>query len=77
MENNEFQQAVLAQLQMLNTRLDRMDDRLTRLEAGQADIRADIKRLDEKIDQLSTDVGSALVNLADNTDKVIQLKILK
>lgn len=98
MDNHEFQQAVLAQLQMLNTRLDRvdarldamdtrfdamdarldgMDARLDRLEAGQTEIRQDIKRLDTKIDTLSADVGQAMVNLTDNVDKEIHLKIIR
>ena len=70
MDNHEFQQAVLAQLQMLNTRLDR-------LEVGQTEIRQDIKRLDAKIDTLSADVGQAMVNLTDNVDKEIRLKIIR
>lgn len=77
MDNHEFQQAVLAQLQMLNTRLDHVDARLDRLEVGQTEIRQDIKRLDAKIDTLSADVGQAMVNLTDNVDKEIRLKIIR
>ena len=113
MDNNEFQQAVIAQLQMLNTRfdkvdirldsldarldkvesrldkvesrldkvesrLDKVDARLDNLESGQAAIRKDIARLDNRIDTLSSDIGNAMIRLTENVDKeIIKLKIVK
>ena len=113
MDNNEFQQAVIAQLQMLGTRfdkvdarldsldtrlgkvesrldkvearldkvdarLDKVDARLDSLESGQAAIRKDIARLDNRIDMLSSDIGNAMIRLTENVDKeIIKLKIVK
>ena len=99
MDNSEFQQAVITQLQMLNTRfdkvdirldsldarldkvesrLDKVDARLDNLESGQAAIRKDIARLDNRIDTLSSDIGNAMIRLTENVDKeIIKLKIVK
>jgi septation ring formation regulator EzrA len=41
----------------VNQRFDKIDERLTKLEIGQADLKGDIKVLDEKIDGLTARVA--------------------
>ena len=41
----------------VDERFDKVEDRLTKLEIGQADLKGDIKVLDEKIEGLTTRVG--------------------
>ncbi|NCS22856.1 MAG: DUF4164 family protein [Microcystis aeruginosa G11-06] len=41
----------------MDERFDKVEDRLTKLEIGQADLKGDIKVLDEKIEGLTVRVG--------------------
>jgi predicted nuclease with TOPRIM domain len=47
-----------AVLERIEGKIDRMDERLTKLEVGQADLRGDIKALDEKINGLTARVAN-------------------
>ena len=58
MDNPVIQTDIADVLGQINQKLDKIDDRLGKLEVGQAEIRGDIKALDTKVDQLDKRVGN-------------------
>ena len=49
MDNPVIQTDIADVLGQINQKLDKIDDRLTKLEVGQAEIKGDIKAVDEKL----------------------------
>lgn len=58
MDNPVIQTDIADVLGQINQKLDKIDDRLGKLEVGQAEIRGDIKALDTKVEQLDKRVGN-------------------
>lgn len=58
MDNPVIQTDIADVLGQINQKLDKIDDRLGKLEVGQAEIRGDIKALDAKVEQLDKRVGN-------------------
>ena len=49
MDNPVIQTDIVEVLGQINQKLDRIDDRLTKIEVGQAEIKGDLKAIDEKL----------------------------
>ena len=49
MDNPVIQTDIAEVLGQINQKLDRIDDRLTKIEVGQAEIKGDLKAIDEKL----------------------------
>ena len=64
MDNPVIQTDIADVLGQINQKLDKIDDRLGKLEVGQAEIRGDIKALDAKVEQLDKRVGKLARSLA-------------
>ncbi len=58
MTNPVIQTDIAEVLGQINQKLDKIDDRLGKLEVGQAEIKGDIKALDIKVEQLDKRVGN-------------------
>ena len=58
MDNPVIQTDLAEVLGQINQKLDKIDDRLTKLEVGQAEIKDDIKALDTKVEQLDKRVAN-------------------
>ncbi len=58
MDNPVIQTDIVDVLGKINQKLDKIDDRLGKLEVGQAEIKGDIKALDTKVEQLDKRVGN-------------------
>ncbi|MDJ0902439.1 MAG: hypothetical protein QNJ55_26910 [Xenococcus sp. MO_188.B8] len=58
MDNPVIQTDIVDVLGQINQKLDKIDDRLGKLEVGQAEIKGDIKALDTKVEQLDKRVGN-------------------
>ena len=59
MDNPVIQTDIAEVLGQINQKLDKIDNRLTKLEVGQAEIKGDIKALDTKVEQLDKRVARA------------------
>ena len=58
MDNPVIQTDIAEVLGQINQKLDKIEDRLGKLEVGQAEIKGDIKALDIKVEQLDKRVGN-------------------
>ncbi|NLI91254.1 MAG: hypothetical protein GX434_03360, partial [Peptococcaceae bacterium] len=56
MDNDKFQELVLEQLGSLGDKMDRFEGRQERLEAGQQEMRADIRQLQAGQEEMRTDI---------------------